>query len=121
MVTMRRGIACAIVSGALSFGSPVVAVQRDCNAAVSQRDINDCANRAFQKADDALNGAYRKRMAEEDARGKTLLTEAQRAWIIFRDKTCSYDTVDSEGGSIHPMDYAICLTEKTEARTKELQ
>ena len=49
-----------------------------------------------------------------------LLQTAQRAWIAFRDAECTYSTADSEGGSIHPMEVSQCLTELTEARTKQL-
>ena len=52
---------------------------------------------------------------------KAAIQDAQRKWIAFRDADC-YQAVGQEWGSGTGGPYAIytCLTEKTLARTKEL-
>ena len=90
----------------------------DCNKAITQTDMNMCADKDYQAADKKLNDIYRKVMAAEE--GKDELKAAQRAWIVFRDAECTFETAGSEGGSIHPMEYSMCLTKLTKARTKEL-
>lgn len=92
----------------------------DCKNAMAQQDMNICADRDFQAADRALNAAYRKLTAGLDAHEKELLVAAQRAWIAFRDKECTYYASQSEGGSIYPLLYSGCLRELTNARTRQI-
>lgn len=93
----------------------------DCRKAKVQVELNYCADRGFQAADKKLNALYRKLLDAADAKDKELLKTAERNWIAWRDSECAYETAGSEGGSIQPMEYSECLTQKTEARTKELQ
>jgi uncharacterized protein YecT (DUF1311 family) len=92
----------------------------DCTNPMTQRDMNICANRDYAKADAELNAAYRTAMARLDEAGKARLRDAERNWIAARDRDCKAATAETEGGSIHPLDLAGCLTEKTRARTREL-
>ena len=93
----------------------------DCKNAKVQMELNYCADRDFQAADKKLNAVYRKLLDASDGREKELLKTAERNWIAYRDSECVYETANSEGGSIQPMEYSECLTQKTEARVKELQ
>jgi uncharacterized protein YecT (DUF1311 family) len=58
-------------------------------------------------------------MDDEGYRAK--LRTAQRNWIQYRDNECTFETADNEGGSIHPMVYAGCLTRLTKERTRALE
>ena len=89
----------------------------------TQIGLDQCADRAFQKADRALNEAYREilRRFGDEAHAKQLLVVAQKAWIAFRDAECAFAVSGSEGGSIYPMEYSLCLEDQTKKRTKELQ
>jgi uncharacterized protein YecT (DUF1311 family) len=93
----------------------------DCTNPMTQRDMNICADRDYAKADAELNAAYRGAMVRLDDGGKARLKDAERSWISARDRECNAATAETEGGSIHPLDLAGCLTEKTKARTRELQ
>jgi uncharacterized protein YecT (DUF1311 family) len=93
----------------------------DCTNPMTQRDMNICANRDYAAADAGLNAAYRAAMARLDDAGKLRLRDSERGWIARRDSACQAATADTVGGSIHPLDLAGCLTEKTKARTRELQ
>ncbi len=92
----------------------------DCNNAVTQMDMNFCADKDFHSADKKLNAVYRVVKAKEDAHGQELLTAAEKAWVAWRDAQCIYDTKEEEGGSIRPMEYSNCQTDMTNARIKEL-
>ncbi|HEY2033069.1 MAG TPA: lysozyme inhibitor LprI family protein [Rhizomicrobium sp.] len=92
----------------------------DCNNAMTQMDMNICADREYQRADKALGHAYTTAMSSEDGKGRELLRASERAWIAFRDAECTYEANASAGGSIQPMEYSNCLTELTKARTKQL-
>jgi uncharacterized protein YecT (DUF1311 family) len=93
----------------------------DCKTAKEQMELNYCADRDFKSADKKLNALYRKLRGGADAREQELLGAAERNWLAYRDSECAVETAESEGGSIAPMEYSICLTEKTEARIKELE
>jgi uncharacterized protein YecT (DUF1311 family) len=111
----------------LALAMPGVAAPADdsqdtinCANPTVQMEMNICADKDYRRADDALNRAYKKAMANEDDKGRNLLRTAERAWIKFRDAHCEYATSGSAGGSIHPMDYANCITQLTTLRTKQL-
>jgi uncharacterized protein YecT (DUF1311 family) len=108
------------IIAAVVLTAPALAQNTDCRSAMTQMDLNMCAGREYQAADDAMNQVYRGLLAAQQ--GDTArLRAAQRAWIDFRDSECRYQTASSEGGSIHPMEYTGCLTTLTKARTKELR
>lgn len=120
---------------ALAFAAVAASVAHaqdkpDCNNAMTQMDMNICANMDFQKADAELNVVYKKAMAKmretdsylsDDLKGAAdTLRDAQRAWIPYRDKACESYGFLARGGSMEPMLVANCRTDVTEQRIKEL-
>lgn len=97
---------------ALIFAAPAIAQ--------SQAAMNANSGDAFAKSDAALNTTYRKVMARLGKPGQARLLAAQRAWLSYRDKQCSFVSSGTDGGSIAPMINANCHTEETDARTKAL-
>ncbi|MGC9953534.1 MAG: lysozyme inhibitor LprI family protein [Rhizomicrobium sp.] len=94
----------------------------DCNNAMTQMDMNFCADKDYQAADNKLNDVYRKVMkALDDKAYQAKLKTAEKAWIQYRDAQCTFEDAQNEGGSIYPMEYSGCITRLTDARTKELQ
>jgi uncharacterized protein YecT (DUF1311 family) len=123
-----RGWFFAALLAPLAFAQPGAAAAADdsqdsinCANPTVQLEMNICADKDYRRADDALNRAYKSAMAGEDDKGRNLLRIAERAWVKFRDAHCEYATSGSTGGSIHPMDYANCITQLTELRTKQLK
>ena len=105
----------------LLAASPAFAADDDCDRNnQSQMAMNQCAGGDAANADAALNKIYKQLTAKLDAKEKTALRDAQRAWISFRDKECEYQTAGDEGGSIRPMELAACAKSMTEARSKTL-
>ncbi len=74
----------------------------------------------LEKADQAMNAAYRKLMAILNDEGKKRLTETQRAWIIYRDAQASFDSHLYAGGTAAGLQHVGSLNELTKARTKRL-
>ena len=106
----------------LLAGGPVLASDRlDCKNAVSQNDMNTCADMAFQKTDALLNATYKATLKGMDAHTADLLRKAQRAWVAFRDAECVYQNAENEGGSIYPMVYSGCLDRLTKLRIQQLK
>jgi uncharacterized protein YecT (DUF1311 family) len=99
----------------LSIASAAFA--EDC-ADQSQNGLNQCADAAYKKADEALNGVYREltRRLKDDPPTTKLLVAAQKTWLAFRDAECTFANAANAGGSIYPMVYAGCL----ERLTKDL-
>ena len=107
----------------------------DCDNAVSQMAMTECARRGFTAADAVLNAEYKKAMAamrKLDAEpgshpsGDTrpgyaaALTEAQRAWIAYRDAHCRSAGYQMRGGSAEPMLVWGCKETLTRDRTEQL-
>jgi uncharacterized protein YecT (DUF1311 family) len=107
--------------GAGAQNAPLYPV-KDCSQLATQIELNQCAGANDEAADAALNKVYRQLMADQtDAASKQRLTEAERAWIAYRDKECAYEVgPQQEGGSIWPMEMSNCLEAMTAARLGEL-
>jgi uncharacterized protein YecT (DUF1311 family) len=85
-------------------------------------DTNLSYDHERQVADDELNKVYKDAMTRaSSARVKDALRNAERAWIVYRDSECKFETLGASGGSAYPIVTAICLTIKIRARTHELQ
>jgi len=127
MIRVIPGLALAAVSlsGALAQDKP------DCDNAMTQGDMNQCASLDWQKADAELNAVYKKAMAQMHATDSDLpddlkgaadtLRDAQRAWIPFRDKACESYGFLARGGSMEPMLVFNCRADLTNQRIKQLQ
>lgn len=127
-----RVLSCLVAFlGAAALPSFVAAEELDCEKALAQQDMNRCAYQSYLKADEALNAAYRQALAkaramdesylrEGDEPVATILRDAQRAWIPYRDKACELESTIVRGGSLQPLFYTTCLESETRARTKAL-
>jgi uncharacterized protein YecT (DUF1311 family) len=95
---------------------------KDCAEALTQVEINQCSQEAFQKADAELNSKYREIVKRLDgAGGSELFREAQRAWLPFRDAECKFSASTYEGGSMQPMALSTCLEELTKKRIADFE
>lgn len=109
---------------------PVAAQEVDCAEAVTQMEMNICAEEEWQAADAELNSTYQEVMAEmkqmdadlpEELQGaEVALRDAQRAWISYRDANCTAAGFKMRGGSAEPLLVYGCLRSLTETRTQEL-
>ncbi len=92
----------------------------ECSNAMTQTDLNICFTQVYRRADTELNRVYAQLRGQISPAGQTLLRDAERAWIGYRDKECDFETAGSAGGSIRPMLIAQCLTALTNRRIAEL-
>ena len=125
---------------ALQVSTPALdaeARQNNCSDPQNQAEMNICAGIDFQRADLALNAAYRTAIAAAQAsdrdRGpeerssdtrpgyEAVLRAAQRAWLVYREQHCTWQGYnDARGGSMESMSYNGCRTLFTRARIREL-
>jgi uncharacterized protein YecT (DUF1311 family) len=110
--------------------------EAECAAAMSQMEMNACAQQAFERADAELNALYRRlidgareddgspdngRSDGDDRPGaEATLREAQRAWVAFRDAHCRGEGYAERGGSMEPMIFHQCLERLTRERIAQL-
>lgn len=103
----------------------------DCTDSQTQVEMTGCAARAHEAADRDLNIAFQKAMAEARRMDEylsdgqipaaTLLRDAQRNWIAFRDAACDAESLMARGGTMQSMLFFICLERQTKRRTEDLQ
>jgi uncharacterized protein YecT (DUF1311 family) len=118
---IRRTLVAAAVLAAFGV-HPGMAQPRDCANATTQTDMNICAGDAAEAVDRDLNKIYNALIPRIDGKDAVaLLRDAEKAWIVYRDKECAFETSLTAGGSIHPMAVAQCLETLTRAKQKELQ
>lgn len=125
----------ALVVAALAAAQSSADAGYNCDDPMSQNEMNACAAIDFERADAELNAVWRDAIAgmraadaeidrEYDQRptSEETLSEAQRAWIVFRDAHCTLQGYEeARGGSMEPMIYDGCRAQLTRERTEQLR
>jgi uncharacterized protein YecT (DUF1311 family) len=121
-VNRRRSRIAALFLCLLLIGiMPRAAAALDCENAETTVDMIKCADRDFQEADERLRALYTKLHAEMDETARTLLRDAQRAWLVFRDAECERARDVARGGTLAPVLHISCLADLTEQRIGDLE
>ncbi|MFJ2992438.1 lysozyme inhibitor LprI family protein [Pandoraea sp. NPDC087047] len=115
MQTIRWGAAVAalMVTAAAHAASP-------CDNPQDQATMNQCAMKDYQASDKKLNTTFQTLNKKLSPQGKAALQKSQRAWIAWRDAQCTFETMGSDGGSIHSLVITSCMDELTKEQTKRL-
>lgn len=111
---MNRIRMIALVALASGFAASAALAQ-------SQSALNATAAQNLQRADRALNAQYTATAGQLSTPSRTLLRDAQRAWITFRDQQCRYESSAVRGGSAFAMVQSDCLARLTVERTADLR
>ncbi|MEO0635249.1 MAG: lysozyme inhibitor LprI family protein [Pseudomonadota bacterium] len=110
--------------GIFFTSAPALGFDPDCSdpGNLPQQGMNYCAAKEFERADAALNAAWKllRPTATKASDGSDPMLQAQRAWIRYRDGQCDAEGLHFEGGSLEPFIVAQCRTRMTQARTQEL-
>ncbi|NJL88269.1 MAG: DUF1311 domain-containing protein [Leptolyngbyaceae cyanobacterium SM1_1_3] len=93
----------------------------DCQNPETQTAMNQCAKASYDQADTKLNQVYNQLKPSLSAQQQDQLTQAELAWIDFRDRHCEFEAGQFEGGSVQPTIYYSCLAQVSAERTAELQ
>lgn len=113
---VREFVAAAAIG--LALGSSCLAAA--CSG-TGQADLDACAAADLKRADAAMNAAYATLLKGIGPKAQQGLKEAQRAWLLYRDRSCDLEASGTEGGSAQPMVRAGCLAALTEERTRRLK
>jgi len=92
-----------------------------CKDAVSTKDMQDCADSEYKKADADLNSVYQATLRKLKPDDAALLKKAQRAWLAYRDAHCDAQYHLFAGGSIAAVSLTQCRATLTAARAKEIK
>ena len=101
-----------------------------CDNAKTTLEMRQCADKQYKKGNGELNQLYQKIMIKLDEKIKvskntlilkSKIIEAQRSWIVFRDKSCEVDRFMYQGGSFEPVALLNCLSGTTWLRVTDLK
>ena len=73
------------------------------------------------QADAALNANYKVLSSQLDGANQQRLRDAQRAWIAFRDKECSFRAQGGDGGTASALASSSCIAELSQQRADALR
>lgn len=120
---VRRGLLSGVLSVVymFSFGVAMEARAENCDALKTQSEITACFGDNEKVADSTLNKLYQSLMHVLSDDDKQRLRDAQRAWISFRDKECTFRVAPYADGSIAPSLTASCVTALTAQRVVDLR
>ena len=92
----------------------------DCQEAMTQIAMNQCAAETYQSEDDLLNQNYKALRAKQSTEEKEELKHVQLTWLKYRDQQCAFESARYEGGSIYPLIVSGCLHKLTMQRNSVL-
>jgi uncharacterized protein YecT (DUF1311 family) len=105
----------------------------NCDDAMSNHEMRQCADAEFKAADKELNAVYQRALkfmretyGKEEIRQaggqdpSADLRDAQRKWVAFRDANCRSMGTQMLGGSGQATIVAGCVAAMTKERAKEL-
>jgi uncharacterized protein YecT (DUF1311 family) len=118
----KNNVACLVLPACAIFLTAETAASAPCGQNSTQQELNVCSLEAYEKADRELNALYKQQIARLGESGKTRLKDAQRAWVVFRDKACLYEVGPrEESGTIWPLLQNSCLEKFTKQRVADLK
>lgn len=116
-----------LLIGVLPYGGTAVHAadpsDDQCEAkAVNTIEEGMCALARRDAADKEMNGLYTKLMQHEVSKPvQERLRDAQRAWLVFRDRSCLYEVgKPEESGTSYAQSLLDCETAHTKRRTDDL-
>lgn len=91
-----------------------------CGDSQNQMEMNQCAGEQYRLLNDRMNELYKEQMVALGPVSRSALRDAQRAWIIFRDKSCAYEA-GKDPRSYMQLIELECLQRFTTERIGDLQ
>lgn len=82
--------------------------------------IRQCADQEYAYYDKILNKTYQSLLPLLSPNQKTQLIVAQKAWLDYRSKECSFMGLQHEGGTMQPIDELDCYTTLNKNRIQSL-
>ncbi len=93
----------------------------NCNNPQTTAAMRTCANGKYEAADQKMNQVYQALKPKLSTNQQKRLTDAQLAWIKFRDTTCAFEGGQFEGGTLAGPTTLSCLAKVTQQRVQDLE
>ena len=93
----------------------------DCSDPQGTPEFNYCAQLDYEAADTELNQVYDELKGQLDPEGQEKLTDAELAWLDYRDAHCDFEVRDIVGATGYAAYLNDCLARITKQRTEELK
>jgi len=110
-----------IVWGAVAVSLAAAQATPDPCAGMTTAEMRECLAQRYTQADTALNQLYQQLLLQLNKTQQSKLREAQRAWVLFRDKQAAFIASATEGGTMQPWLVLAVRTAMTEKRIAELK
>lgn len=118
--TFMRLLPAFILSGLFSLVSISVLAAPNCQNAMTQMDMNECAAIDFKNADLQLNKLYKELFSKLETGNQQALKLVQQNWIKYKESQCKYEADEFKGGSIAPLILYSCQSRITKQRNADL-
>jgi uncharacterized protein YecT (DUF1311 family) len=107
------------------LGVPVNATQDDeTNCCCTTAETSVCISKILRKIDMDLNETYQrslKKAALFSRQDEENLKNVERKWVAYKDEACKAESGLSQGGSILPNIYGLCVIKLTKRRIADLK
>jgi len=124
MTKWSHALGAVLLGGLAAFAAPAHAdpdYDRCIQSATSNIAFDGCGGEYLERADAALNAAWKQALGGAKGRTRLSLLGEQRKWIAFKDASCKFYASGDFGREGTVISYPACRGEVIEARTKELQ
>lgn len=108
------------LAGFFSLISISVLAAPNCQNAMTQMDMNECAAIDFKNADLQLNKLYKELFSKLESGKQQSLKLVQQNWIKYKESQCKYEADEFKGGSIAPLILFSCQSRITNQRNADL-
>lgn len=118
------GISTAVAVCKLTLPVPAHAedAYQECmDTAITNTDFGECGGKLLKDEDDKLNQAWSKAYQLIDDQSKKALLAEQRAWIVFKEKSCQLYANGEWGREGQVIHFAGCRAAIIHDRTEELE
>ncbi|WP_425256714.1 lysozyme inhibitor LprI family protein [Rubrivivax sp. RP6-9] len=114
-------LAAATLHAGEAPASAPAAVAVACPDAVTQAELNACADAEFQRASADYAARYRALAQDLPPAQRAQLRRMQDAWLQYRTQACRFEAGPSAGGSVQGFVYWRCAARMTRLRAAELE
>ena len=92
-----------------------------CDEAETVVEMQRCLQQRLEKAEASMASSLNRLMSGLTPGQKEYLSQAQNAWLVYRDRSADLVASTEEGGTLHRVEQLLVRTEMTEKRIGELE
>jgi uncharacterized protein YecT (DUF1311 family) len=94
----------------------------NCASPKNMLEINECGMREQKVADAKLQHLTQTILGRiRDEEIKTMFRDAEKEWLVYRQKECEFETSPNRGGTVYGANFGGCLMELNTLHMKMLQ